>query len=122
MEFRDFHHVPAGLLDFHHIFRYKISKISVFGCLYKGQSPPEVVFTVVNSSQIFLSFARAEEFQLTSQRLRTSSVTSLHKCLLISFFFSISLLVHLFIFFYACVRTMCGSRNGGWSLPCVMSD
>jgi hypothetical protein len=20
------------------------------------------------------------------------------------------------------VRTMCGSRTGGWSLPCVMSD
>jgi hypothetical protein len=25
---------------------------------------------------------------------------------------------------YKCgsVRTMCGSRTGGWSLPCVMSD
>jgi hypothetical protein len=23
---------------------------------------------------------------------------------------------------HACVRTMCGSRTGGWSLPCVMSD
>jgi hypothetical protein len=22
----------------------------------------------------------------------------------------------------SCVRTMCGSRTGGWSLPCVMSD
>jgi hypothetical protein len=22
----------------------------------------------------------------------------------------------------AAVRTMCGSRTGGWSLPCVMSD
>jgi hypothetical protein len=21
-----------------------------------------------------------------------------------------------------CVRTMCGSRTSGWSLPCVMSD
>jgi hypothetical protein len=24
--------------------------------------------------------------------------------------------------YWACVRTMCGSRTGGWSLPCVMSD
>jgi hypothetical protein len=24
--------------------------------------------------------------------------------------------------FDAYVRTMCGSRTGGWSLPCVMSD
>jgi hypothetical protein len=23
---------------------------------------------------------------------------------------------------YTLVRTMCGSRTGGWSLPCVMSD
>jgi hypothetical protein len=23
---------------------------------------------------------------------------------------------------YYKVRTMCGSRTGGWSLPCVMSD
>jgi hypothetical protein len=22
----------------------------------------------------------------------------------------------------ALLRTMCGSRTGGWSLPCVMSD
>jgi ribonuclease HI len=22
----------------------------------------------------------------------------------------------------ACLRTMCSSRTGGWSLPCVMSD
>jgi hypothetical protein len=23
---------------------------------------------------------------------------------------------------HAVLRTMCGSRTGGWSLPCVMSD
>jgi hypothetical protein len=23
---------------------------------------------------------------------------------------------------YVLLRTMCGSRTGGWSLPCVMSD
>jgi hypothetical protein len=23
---------------------------------------------------------------------------------------------------YATLRTICGSRTGGWSLPCVMSD
>jgi hypothetical protein len=23
---------------------------------------------------------------------------------------------------WANLRTMCGSRTGGWSLPCVMSD
>jgi hypothetical protein len=25
-------------------------------------------------------------------------------------------------FAYVYLRTMCGSRTGGWSLPCVMSD
>jgi hypothetical protein len=26
------------------------------------------------------------------------------------------------VLFAAGLRTMCGSRTGGWSLPCVMSD
>jgi hypothetical protein len=25
-------------------------------------------------------------------------------------------------FLVGALRTMCGSRTGGWSLPCVMSD
>jgi hypothetical protein len=33
-----------------------------------------------------------------------------------------SLSVMLILYLSTIVRTMCGSRTGGWSLPCVMSD
>jgi hypothetical protein len=33
-----------------------------------------------------------------------------------------SLSVMLILYLSTIVRTMCGSRIGGWSLPCVMSD
>jgi hypothetical protein len=91
-----------------------------------NRSLPLPLIDVSDSDQDDLSFA-FENLYITLSSTSTSS--KYYSCNLFFLFclismFNLCLLVIVFreVGFPEYLRTMCGSRTGGWSLPCVMSN